>query len=662
MRSAFVLITALLPLLTYSQITKIYAIQGSAAASPLLSQTVTTEGVVYATFQAPGLLSGFFIQDTLGDANPATSDGIFVYNPGGTAVSTGDYVTVTGQVQEYFDLTEIGNVTDVTITGTVGTMIAPTPVNLPVANMAVFEALEGMYVSFPQTLTVTDNYNLGKYGELTLATARQTIPTNVIDPNDNPASGNTTSGNSNVPAITAQIDLNNRSRILIDDARTTSWPNPVPYIEGSTQTLRNGSTAQNITGALSYGFSKYRLMPTAAPAFNYAARPTVPNTGGDITVASYNILNFFTTIDDGVNGARGADSPAEYIRQRDKLISALDSIRADIFALVEVENNGTTAADSIVAALNAAIGSDDYALVTESPFTGTYAIKNVFIYNTNTVTPIDTTMTAIDPIFYPPPIAHQFEVHATGARFNLIANHYRYKGCEGATGADLDQGDGQSCYNATRRQQSTLLLDFFEDVATMTANDDLLIVGDFNSYEQEDPIDIFAGAGYTKLMNNAYSYAYMSEFGSLDHAFASPGLSAAVNDAAVWHINSDEPTALDYNLESIADDLYAVTPYRSSDHDPVLIGLSPTHVVGIGEQTLPFPARVFPNPFHDALQLFSDATVDLQLTDLSGRTIATVNVVTGTHTLDTSALPAGVILVHFYQNGERIGTRRVIRR
>ena len=40
----------------------------------------------------------------------------------------------------------------------------------------------------------------------------------------------------------------------------------------------------------------------------------------------------------------------------------------------------------------------------------------------------------------------------------------------------------------------------------------------------------------------------------------------------VWHINADEPTAIDYNLNFTTDDRFAPTPFRASDHDPVLVG------------------------------------------------------------------------------------------
>ncbi len=635
-------IISFLGAISFAQVTPIYTIQGNGASSPLETQVVTTEGVVFADFQLGSELNGFYIQDTLGDGDAQTSDGIFIYSAGGLDVNVGDYVSVTGTVVEYYGLTEIGSVTNISVLGSVQTMIQPTSINLPVASIDDMEAFEGMYVTFPQNLVVTEHYNLGQYGEFTLATDRLTIPTNTIDPNDDPASGTTDSGSSNVTAVLDYGDLNDRSMILVDDGRTGSYPNPIPYINPVTKSLVAGTDVQDITGALSYGFSKYRLMPTEAPNFNHAQRMSAPNLSGDVTVASFNVLNFFATIDNGVNDARGADSQTEYIRQRDKIVAALDSMRADIFALIEIENNGTAAADSLVAALNNSIGSNDYALVTESPFTGSYAIKNVFIYNTNTVLPIDTTMTSTDPLFYPPPIAHQFEVISTGARFNVCANHYRYKGCADATGLDLDQNDGQGCYNETRRQQSFELLDFMDSVEVMTGNDKHLIVGDFNAYEQEDPIDIWVGAGYTKLLNDVYTYVYQSEFGSLDHAFASPELASEITGSSVWTINSNEPRCIDYNEESVVDDLYEVNPYRSSDHDPIVIGLSPvsaSNSLSALENTI----QIAPNPVRSSINIKGINATDFKILDASGRVVleGTVN----NNQIDVSKMVSGVYLL-----------------
>ena len=92
--------------------TPIYTVQGDGAASPLVGMEVAVEGVVVGDFQNNGSpdngdLNGFHVQDPVGDGNPATSDGIFVYAPGGMDVSTGDSVRVRGSVSEFNGMTEI---------------------------------------------------------------------------------------------------------------------------------------------------------------------------------------------------------------------------------------------------------------------------------------------------------------------------------------------------------------------------------------------------------------------------------------------------------------------------------------------------------------------------------------------------------------------------
>lgn len=82
--------------------------------------------------------------------------------------------------------------------------------------------------------------------------------------------------------------------------------------------------------------------------------------------------------------------------------------------------------------------------------------------------------------------------------------------------------------------------------------------------------------GYQPLVSD-HTYAFDGFWGALDHALASSTLAEQVTKAAVWHINADEPAALDYNTDYVspvqAEALYAETPYRSSDHDMVLVGL-----------------------------------------------------------------------------------------
>ncbi len=458
-----------------------------------------------------------------------------------------------------------------------------------------------MLITIPETLTVTEVFNLGRFGEVSLAAdGRLFNPTNIIDPNDTNASGTSSTGTSNVVAVTAQQNLNNRRRIVLDDGSSLSNLSDVPYIDTTdanpaNDTLRIGSTTAGLTGVLGFGFSNYRLQPTQAPVFNYEPRPALPDVGGGIKVGSFNVLNYFNG--DGAGGgfptARGANTTVEFDRQRDKIISAIKDLNADVVGLIEMENDGdgaNSAIANLVNGLNASIGSNTYdyiklANTTGSP--GTDEIKVAFIYKPGAVTPVGNAVYFNDPAFTSlgrPPLAQTFINNASGEKFTPIVNHFKSKSAANATGADLDQGDGQGAYNATRKAQSTALLNFVGQIQTAAGDSDVMILGDLNAYNEEDPIDILRAGGLTKLTTTTDSYVFDGQTGSLDHALVTSSLLAQVTGAAKWNINSSEPIVLDYNDdvlssgENTAEDrndtsLYQPNRFRSSDHDPVLAGL-----------------------------------------------------------------------------------------
>jgi hypothetical protein len=135
-------------------------------------------------------------------------------------------------------------------------------------------------------------------------------------------------------------------------------------------------------------------------------------------------------------------------------------------------------------------------------------------------------------------------------------------------------------------------VDWLATDPTDSGDPDALIIGDLNSYDEEDPIDaIVAGPDdrrrtrddYTDLLERfegelAYTYVFDGLVGYLDHALANTSLTRQVTGATAWHINADEPDLLDYDTTFKSDGqdaLYAPDPYRSSDHDPVIVGLEP---------------------------------------------------------------------------------------
>ena len=139
-----------------------------------------------------------------------------------------------------------------------------------------------------------------------------------------------------------------------------------------------------------------------------------------------------------------------------------------------------------------------------------------------------------------------------------------------AEGADRDQGDGQACWNATRTESARRLAAWLSTDPTGTGSQRTVILGDLNSYAQEDPIQALAQAGWRDAFavsgtEAPYSYAYRGTLGRLDHALVSPALAADLRGAAEWHANADEPRSAGYRDGGPG-------PWRSSDHDPLLLG------------------------------------------------------------------------------------------
>ncbi len=568
---------------------RISAVQGSGETSPLEGQTVVVRGVVTGLLQAAAGVDGFYLQDEAAsaDGDPATSDGVYVYAPGNATAGQlrpGERVTVTGTVKEFNGLTELDRVTLVAE----GRGALPPPVQVELPGQGSWERLEGMRVQFPATLRVSGVERLGQYGEVMLAAGDRLVqPTHLVDPNDRDPAGIRFEGDSNRAAVDALQRQNRTRSILLDDASSKAWPSPTPYLRStpSGATLRNGDTITGLTGVLSYRFNNYRLDPEGDVRFVEGnPRPAAPPSVGDATlrVASANVLNYFVSVG---GGSRGASSEAERLRQRAKILASLRALDADIYALMEVERHPENKAlADLVAGLNEAAGEDAYALVDSRAIAGTDQIQVAMVYRqtrVHAVGPARTDTSEAAAVFERPPLVQTFEERAGGGRLTVVVNHFKSKSPGGAAGADLDQKDGQAAYNDQRRRQAAQLLRYLEEPGATLGDPDVLIVGDLNAYREEDPIDRLRAGGYVDLLQRfqgdaAYSYTYGAQAGYLDHALATASLLPQVTGAAVWHINADEPPYLDYNLENKTRDqqaLNAGTPYRASDHDPVVVGL-----------------------------------------------------------------------------------------
>lgn len=590
--------------LSVSGIVKIPAIQGSGAKSSMDGTSVTTGGIVTKL-----LNNGFYLQDPDGDNDPTTSDGIFVFTSTAPTVAVGDKVTVSAKVQEYSiststasqanPLTELSSVGAISIVSSGNQLPQPVDVSLAsLSSQADMERYEGMLVHITDALTVNQTNFVGTWGQLTVSAGGRTLnPTNVLRPG---------------PAALAMQAANLARSVVLDDSSASKFPNPTPYL-WQDGTVRAGDTLSGVTGVVDFGPStdsatgplSYKIHPTVAPALaRPVARPvTAPAVGGNVRVASANVLNFFTTFVDGTAvpggsttctvSCRGANNLVEFNRQRTKIVAALSGLNADVVGLMEIQNNGNFAVQNLVDGLNAAMGANTYAAVplptvisAGGAGTGTDAIRVAMIYKPGKLALMGASMADTHSVNNRPTFAQGF-VLPNGEKFAVAVNHLKSKGSCG-TGANGDTGDLQGCWNLQRQQQAQRLLDWLPTVKATAGTENVIMLGDFNAYAQEDPIHLLTSGGIVDLVSMFdpadYSYVFDANAGRLDHGLGTPSIATKVTGATSWHINADEPEWTDYNTEDRAagNDWYQPTAFRASDHDPMLIGLNLVKTITAG--------------------------------------------------------------------------------
>lgn len=555
-------------------------VQGSGAQSPYLYSYVEVEGTVVGDFQQGGL-DGYFIQDE-GDQLERTSDGIFVHDRGGDAVRVGDYVRVSGVVLETDGLTQIE--TPQVLTCATGTRLPePWSLFLPLTEEKL-ERSEGMRVTLPQTLAILEHADFASRGELTLGRARQFEPTTLYEP-----------GSAQAVTLAA---TNAANRITLDDGRSVRYPDPAIHPNGAEFTLKNrfraGDTVSSATGVLDPRFGDWRVHPTQLAYLTVQnPRPPVPTVGGSIRVASFALGDYYTTL-----GVGGADNAEEFARQEAKLVTAVTRMDADVVGLTEIENSPQARA-KMVQALNAKMGEQTYAVIS-TPSLGVHPTSPALIYQPARVSPVGIYAVlsgSEDQRFNDeknrPVLARTFVDKGTQDQVTVAVADLasRQESCDDVF--DPVDPDGQGECNGVRTDAARALADWLPKNRTQAASPAALIVGNLNAYEKEDPIDALRAAGWSDVVKaptfqddhpysqEDYSTLTDGELGRPDYALANSSLVEDVAGAAAWHINADEPDLLDYDttFKAIAQDaIYAPDAYRSSDHDPVLVGLGPTQI------------------------------------------------------------------------------------
>jgi 5'-nucleotidase len=567
-------------------------VQGTTDTSPLAGSQVVVEGVVTADHRSGGY-NGIYVQTAGSGGRVAAagtpSDGVFVYLTTNAAnhpaVAIGDDVKVRGTVSEFNGLTEIniGARADVQVCASGAPLPAPVQLSLPL-DPAGRESAEGMLVAPLGAYTVSEVFNTNRFGEVVLAAGDKAAP----NPTDLFRPGS--------PEAVNQASANKLGRLLLDDGSTTNLSTAgqlPPYVYPDAP-LRVGDQVEAFAPTvLSFGFNEWRLQPTTpvdatTPALQRTTfKSTNPRTpapedvGGDLRLASFNVLNYFVHFG---GDARGADDEAGLTRQEAKIVSAITALGADVVALEEIENSVRFEANDpqkalkrLVAALNAADGAGTWDYVRSPanlpPAAQQDFITTAIIFKPASVTPVGDAQTINDETVWfnaREPIAQTFT--AGSEKFTVVANHLKSKSSsDSATGDNADAGDGQGPFNGDRVRQARSTIAFVDRLKASSGSDDVLLLGDFNAYTQEDPMHTFYGAGLQDLSNGEASYVFGGESGSLDHAIATPSLAARVTGVDVWQINSHESFAFEYDGNPA---FYQPNPYRASDHNPKVIGLS----------------------------------------------------------------------------------------
>ncbi|WP_406712340.1 ExeM/NucH family extracellular endonuclease [Trueperella pyogenes] len=627
------------------QVTPIANIQGEGAVSPLKGKTVTTEGIVTAIYPTGGF-NGLYIQTpgTGGTHDGKASHGIFLYTPKKPELNTlvkGDYIRVTGKVDEFHGLTQLKDLKN--IEKLVKSNVEnPKPVVLdefPVGNTAR-EKYEGMLVDIKAPMTITNNYlqkDLGqknkniftaRWGELGLTPGDKPLlqPSQRFNPKVNPAE-------------IKELDKENQAKLInLDDG--ISWDLvkfddryrndliPAPYLDVKKPARAGAQVVFKKPMIIDYRDNAWKIQPTQPVnvkgtetefkdnsfdwvEFTNNDRPAAPsNEGGDISLATFNVLNYFITTGDELGctsgykdragnilttnkpcSSRGAFRAEDFQRQQEKIVTALNELDASVVGLEEIENSKRfnkdrdAALNALVKALNEKAGSEKWAAV-KSPQAlpaNEDVIRLAFIYQPSKVKPVGDSKILIGHEAFTgtarEPLAQEFQAIGSdgspaGKSFVAVANHFKSKGSL-KDNSDKDQYQGNN--NKLRVKQAKAVRNWVEKEFADKA---IFFIGDFNAYGAEDPIREFTKNGYTdlgpELAPNKQTYQFSGYVGSLDHILANAQAKELVVNGDIWDINADEPLAFEYsryNYNVKYKDLYDTTAFRSSDHDPIKVNL-----------------------------------------------------------------------------------------
>ncbi|AVF58421.1 ExeM/NucH family extracellular endonuclease [Vibrio diabolicus] len=546
--------------------TTIQEIQGEGASSPFIDgyPYITTEdhfvtGVVSAV--TTGLTKGFYLQALENDGNDKTSEGLFIHTDvADTELKAGDVVCVKGKVQEYYSNTQLSSDANSYVkTGTSNaSLVTPLTIKEGETLRDALERHEGMQVelSSASELFVTRNFSYDY----------DSRRNNMMLSHEAPLFKPTQLHAAESDAAVALAKENAANRIYLES--DSKAPNgQIPYFPtfaqdldqngSSEQHIRLGSRVEGLQGVVAYSYNEYRLIATnevdssnfvtSGDDFDVARKAVPAIADSDLRVASFNVLNYFTSVadsghDNPTGQNRGATNLDEFLIQQAKIVSAMNKMDADIIGLMEVENNGFgdgSAIQNLVDALNAEIDDveDHYTYVEieeqdkyQEEYFGSDAIMVAILYRANAVTPKEAAKVIVTPEqhiaentitrkegtesnpaydkYQRHSLLQTFTVKETGEDLSVVVNHFKSKGSECieewiAGVEDSEPADLQGNCNNFRVSAAKVVGEALKDI-----DGDVLVMGDLNAYGKEDPLLTLTDYSKEKYGRDIYTAAY----------------------------------------------------------------------------------------------------------------------------------------------------------
>ena len=278
---------------------------------------------------------------------------------------------------------------------------------------------------------------------------------------------------------------------------------------------------------------------------------------GELRIVGANIENYFADLG---GYAHKRTTPAQQAWKTRKLTSALSAMHDHIIACCEMQV-GDKAPQMLLEALNK--GGRHYAFIA-MPMENIDRIGGCFLYDTERVRPYAEPVSAYQDTtnhYYARMFAVGFEEIATGERFIISLNHLKSK----------RPGRTQYDTNLRRMENTDSLLVMLPEAVNAFGDEDVLLLGDYNCYTQEQPIQTIVRAGYADMLplghSNNYSYSFRSEAGYLDRCFANPSMAAQIVRVQPWHVNAD------WYYQHGAYKMKDKSMHRYADHDPIIVDI-----------------------------------------------------------------------------------------